>query len=293
MASIAEVLASLGVPYVGPEHKHGRPGWVQVDCPWCGPGTGKYHLGISTSTGAAACWRCGRHNTAKVLAKHTRKPVAACRALLDGAQMVRAPARATGTYRPPAGVGPLLPGHLAYLERRGFTAAQAQFWGVQGTGQLVGKWRAYGWRLFIPIYMAGRPVSWTTRSIKPKAQRYLSAAATAESYPHKHLLYGADYAWHACIVHEGPLDCWATGPGAVALCGTGYTPHQVRALARYAVRCICFDAEPTAQARARQLARQLAPYPGRTYVVELESGHDTASADPAEVAELRATYLAR
>lgn len=289
MATIRDILEAAGINYTGADHKHGRPGWLQVDCPWCGPGSGKFHLGISLSTGASSCWRCGKKNTARVLAELSGRPVATMRERLDGATMAAPIVRKTGRLVVPTGVGAMLPGHRTYLRRRGFDVAQvATLWGVRGIGQ-VGR---LAWRLYIPIYHHGEVVSWTTRSIRPRvAQRWVSAGYEEESVHHKDILYGADYARHAIIVHEGPTDVWATGPGAVATCGTGFTTAQLLAMSRYAIRVVCFDNGSAAQRRARELANMLAPYPGATHRVELETGSDPAEAHPDEIAELRATFL--
>lgn len=289
MAQIEHILEDMGVPHVGSEHKHGRPGWVQIDCPHCGPGTQKFHLGISLTTGAAACWRCGKQNTAKVLALSSGQTFRSIRQALDDATLVAAPIRPRGRLRCPKGIEPLGAAHRAYLQGRGFCPdTVATLWGVQGIGQ-TGRHR---WRLFIPIQQHGRTVSWTTRSIQPQARaRYMSAANEDEAVPHKELLYGADYARHAITIHEGPLDVWAVGPGAVATCGTGFTDSQLAAMARYPVRVVCFDAGTAAQRRARELADMLSVYPGETHNVQLETGEDPAEAERAEIKELREAFL--
>lgn len=289
MRTIRDILEAEGIPHVGAEHRHGRPGWVQVDCPWCGQGTNKFHLGISLSTGAAVCWRCGNKSTAATLARLSGRPLATMRDAIGGVVLAAPQVRVTGRLVVPRGVGPMLSGHMAYLTARGYDAASvAALWGVQGIGQAA----KLAWRLYVPIYHHGEVVSWTTRSIKPRERvRWVSAGYEQEAVHHKDILYGADYARHAVVVHEGPTDVWATGPGAVATCGTGYTAAQLRLLARYVMRVVCFDAEPAAQARARGLADALSPYPGATHNVVLETGKDPAEADPAEIAELRAAYL--
>lgn len=289
MTTVIDILINRSIPHAGADHKHGRPGWVQVDCPWCGGGTGRMHLGISLSTGASACWRCGKHNTAQVLAMLTGEPRARMRDLLDDASMEAPVVRKTGTLIPPKGVVPMGRGHHAYLKRRGFDADEvARLWGVQGIANAA----KMAWRLYIPITHHGEIVSWTTRSIKPRAsQRWISAGYEEEAIHHKGILYGADYCRHAIIVHEGPTDVWATGPGAVATCGTGFTEAQLRAMARYPVRAVCFDNGPAAQRRARELADMLAPFPGTTHNVQLETGDDPPEADRAEIAELRARFL--
>jgi DNA primase len=176
-----------------------------------------------------------------------------------------------------------------YLTQRGLNADNMKtLWGVQGIGHAP----RLRWRLFIPIHHHGEIVSWTTRAINPRErQRYISAGASEEAIPHKTLLYGADYARHAIIIHEGPIDVWATGPGAVATCGTAYTEAQLKTMSHYPIRVVCFDADADAQARARVLANALSVYPGSTHNVRLETGKDTAEADWGEVQELRETFL--
>lgn len=296
--TVAEILQDLGIAFQGEGDPGGRPGWVQVTCPDCGDqsskGYAKKYLGISLSTGAANCWRCGRKNTATVLAAITGVPVARVRERLDGARMAAPLVRRTGRLVVPAGVGPMGPGHRAYLAARGLDAAVvARVWGVCGIGQVGGAWRPLRWRLYIPIHHHGEVVSWTTRTIQPNVRtRYVSAAHEQEVIHHKDILYGADYAHHTIIIHEGPVDVWATGPGAVATLGTGYTEAQLRAMSNYLVRVVCFDSEPEAQRRARGLAAALSPFPGETHNVVLETGSDPADADPEELAELRAAFLA-
>lgn len=289
MKTVKSLLEVWGVPHVGAEHKHGRPGWVQVDCPFCGKGSGKYHLGISLTTKASSCWRCGKHNTALVLATITGRKITQVVEALDLTGQTPPERPEIGKLSPPAGVCDLTRGHLHYLRQRGLNPERVvQLWDVKGIANAA----RLAWRLYIPIYYHGRVVSWTTRSIKQNAkQRYISAGVKEEAVRHKEILYGADYAQHAVIVHEGPIDVWATGPGAVATCGTAFSEAQVAALSRYPVRVVCFDADMVAQARASALCRLLSPFPGVTHNVMLETGKDAAEANPAEIAELRATFL--
>jgi len=198
-------------------------------------------------------------------------------------------ARVQGVLRLPLGRGPLLAGHRAYLRGRGFNpASMVRLWGIEGIGQ-VAKLR---WRIFIPVYHGGAVATWTARSIiEGEKMRYLSAPAEDEAIPIKSILYGSDYAGAATIIHEGPLDVWATGPGAVATCGTAYTPEQFLRMTAFPIRVVCYDASTDAQARARELSRALNAFPGTTYNVRLETGKDTAEADPNEVADLRARFL--
>jgi hypothetical protein len=286
---LADILAAHGVQTAGPEHRHGRDGWVQVDCPHCGRGSGKYHMGLNTSNGAVNCWQCGRHGLLDTLVLLCGAPRPKLRGLLDGAVFTtnREYAQTAGRLVVPEGVGGLAGVHRQYLQQRGFVPEQVcQLWGVQGIGLAP----RLQWRLYIPIHYNGRPVSWTTRSLTNRS-RYLSASPDEEAMPHRELLYGADYCRGAVVVCEGPLDVWAIGPGAVATCGLAYTHMQVQQLARYPVRAVCFDNDPAAQQRAQGLADTLALFPGRTENIVLETGEDAASAHSREIQQIRERYL--
>jgi len=147
-------------------------------------------------------------------------------------------------------------------------------------------------RLLIPISFRDKVVSWTTRAVdEDRTPRYISAKDEESLIPISDLIYGIDYVRHTAIIVEGPIDVWTIGPGAVALLGQRVSPSQLRQLAEIPNRVVCFDSEPMAQKRARQLARDLAPFPGTTQVVVLESGKDANSADKEEVLTLRRRFL--
>jgi hypothetical protein len=107
-----------------------------------------------------------------------------------------------------------------------------------------------------------------------------------ESLNHKRLVYGLDFCRHSVVAVEGPLDAWAIGPGAGALFGVGFLSAQVLLLAKFPRRYVCFDSAPEAQQRARELADQLAVFPGRTENILIDS-KDPAEASARELAQIR------
>jgi hypothetical protein len=289
MISIRDILTEYDVDHVGEEHPRGRPGWIQIDCPDCNPDTKKFYFGISLISGASNCWKCGRKSTSRILSIVTGQPIQTIQSLLNTAIPEPLRKQKRGKITIPKGVGSLLPGHRDYIESRGFDVDEIiRFWGIQGIGQTT----HLKWRLFIPVYHHGIIVSWTTRTINPnERKRYISAPPESETIPIKNILYGSDYARMSIIIHEGPVDVWATGAGAVAICGIPYTPAQVKEMLRYPVRVVCFDSGPEAQAQAQELTRTLSLYPGVTWNVKLESGEDPASADREEIHEMRKKFL--
>ena len=288
---IIDLLRNSGVDFkmAGEDSHVSRKGeWVGLVCPWCN--SSSYHLGINIVDGRCHCWKCGRHDLAQTLCMVCSISTKEASLVYGSLHRVKVqPSAHKGVLSIPPGVGPILEAHRSYLKGRGFDPYEiVELWGVKG----IGICHRLSWRLFIPIYDEyGRMVSWTTRGLSNKEPRYVSASPDEESVPHKRLLYGAHLARNVIIVLEGPLDAWAVGAGAVATCGIGYTEEQVIMMAKWPLRVICFDSSFDAQRRAQELCRELKGYPGSTEMVELESGEDAASADKAEIQELRTKYL--
>lgn len=278
-----EALNALGVQQAHEGHHHTRAGWINFDCPFCGRGSHKYHMGYNKWAAYVNCWRCGPHKIIDTLVE-LGMPWRDAREVYHGLERdykYEKPKR--GTLKLPKHEKTLLPRHIRYLAHRGFDPNRVtRLWDLRGIGINA----RLPWRILIPIYFRSEIVSWTTRAVG-SGLRYISASAEEESINHKELLYGEDFLSHSVIVHEGPLDVWATGPGAVALCGTSYTTSQLGRLSRYPKRIVCFDSEPDAQKRAKRLCDDLEVFPGDTINVVLESGKDAAEADPDELKQLR------
>lgn len=283
-----EILSRAGVRYFAEgQHHHCRPGWIQLDCPFCGRGSQKYHMGYSLRGNFMNCWKCGSHSLQETVAHLLNISFREAKKLteeIDHQKVIIEDKR--GTLELPKGRGPLLEPHTRYLERRGFDPDEiVRLWDVQGIGVAL----RLKWRLFIPIKFRGRTVSWTTRAVRDDVElRYISASEEQEEINHKSLLYGEDYARNAIVIVEGPFDVWAIGPGCVGTCGTGYSRAQVNRMAKFPFRAICFDNDETktAQRRARQLADLLAVFPGETVIVTLDA-KDAAEATRKEIRQLR------
>jgi DNA primase len=281
-----DLLDKHGIKYET-EGRHCRPGWVQLACPFCGGGSDptKPYLGYNLARGFSNCWNCGPHSAISLLMKLTGLRASEASKLLDRVDSIRELQEVVrGKLEIPKGVKPMLKAHRKYLRERGFDPNEIEDrWKVQGIGINA----RLKWRLFIPIQYRGKTVSWTTRSISHNAKtRYISASLTEEAIPHKSLLYGEDRCRHTIIVHEGPLDVWRMGPGAVATMGTGVSAAQVVKMAGYARRIICFDNEPAAQERARELCDSLEVFDGETINVQIDA-KDVAEASEKEIRKLR------
>ena len=285
-----ELFQHLGIQAIQSGHHHCRPGWLQMDCPACGPDTGKYHLGFHKTRGYFHCWVCGALPLVPTLQALSGQSPSLILALLREAAPAgpiepRTPH--SGRLSLPKGLCALQPAHRSYLQSRGFDPDEiASLWGVKGIG-IAAK---LSWRLFIPVTYRHETVSWTTRAIGETNSRYISASQEEEKVNHKSLLYGADMAMHSVVVVEGPTDAWTIGPGTVAVLGLTVTQEQVERIKAYPIRAICFDSSPEAQRRGRKLADQLSLFPGETHVVQM-TGKDPATAPKSEVKALRKRFL--
>jgi len=285
------LLERLNIQFVREGHHHCRAGWVQTDCPFCGRNTNKYHLGWNLRNSYVHCWKCGHHKLNSSLVEITGLSFSEINDLLkqiSKSNVLENDIKTTGKLELPTGLTDLQKPHRDYLKKRKYDPDQLiNDWGIQG----IGLHSFLAWRIFIPIAYKQRTVSWTTRSIKHKAKvRYMSANSNQEAMNHKHILYGEDYCSHAVIVHEGSFDAWRTGHGSVAICGTGFTRHQVLKLSKYPIRVICFDNDLDAQKRAEELCSLLEPFQGETYNVQLSS-KDASEASRKEIKQLRRFLL--
>lgn len=288
-----EVFESLGVSVITSGHHHCRRGWVQMDCPRCSPGSMSWRLGFKYSRRFPRfnCWACGRLKIADCLFDFgTTMPVGKFLSLFDSSwrdSQLEDDEKQTGIYTPPDGLLKAFPKwHRKYLEDvRRFDAEETQ--AVWDIGAVMGSSRA-PWSIFIPIHYKGRPVSWSSRSIaKTSEVRYISATPSEETILHKSILYGLDKVKHTVIIHEGLLDVWRTGPGAVATFGTAILQSQIGLLSRIPRRVICLDSDRPGRRASKALADALSLFPGETYRVELQSAKDADGCSLKELKQLR------
>ena len=286
-------LDEFGIEYKqsGEDH-HARMGWIQLQCPWCGHGSGKYHLGININSQHTNCYTCGYHSLFEILVELTGESSGKCWAILnsiDKASRIAPKAiKHQGRLSIPSGLEALRWPHRAYLKGRGLDIKKmVELWNLQG----IGIANRLSWRIWIPVHYQGELVNWTTRSIGSGKSRYIHAPLENCKIPLNSLLFGEDYCRHSIIITEGPFDVFAIGPGAVATCGLGYSKAQVDSMSKYPIRVVCFDSETNAQRRARKLASTLKVFPGETHLVRLESGKDAGEASQEEIEELREKFL--
>lgn len=277
------------------QHHHARRGWVQFDCPFCGKGSSKFHLGLNLRGGYFNCFVCGPVDTAETLAELlniSKGEAVGVARTVKGFAGQQEKAQITPVKRQlvlPYGLLPLSRAHKEYLQGRGFDHKEIiKEWNVMGLSVAP----PLSHRLFIPIFdRKGSMVSWTTRSIaKDVTLRYVSAKATQELVDHKTILYGEHkiIGYNSICVVEGPVSAWAIGTGCVATCGVGFKREQAKLLARYHRVFVCFDAEPAAQRRAKELCDYLSPNcEVYNIVLSLKDPAEVLKHKPKEIKQLR------
>lgn len=288
--TFADFAREQGLRLAPEDHHHGRAGWRQLDCPFCGKNSQRFHMGYNLTFRYFNCWKCGSQRPLDVLVALLDVSFSKAHRLwgsIDGTAPI------TQKYIDaeekelvlPSGIDKLTKKHRRYLKGRGYDPEViSKLWAVQG----IGLSSRLSWRLFIPIHLHHRMISWTTRAVTEYAKvRYLSASEDEERLPHKRMLYGMDYtAKRGVVICEGPLDVWSVGPGAVATFGLSFTRSQLLQLSKFQTRVICFDSEKFAQKQAEHLADQLEIFPGNTIIATLDSG-DPGEASRREIRQLR------
>lgn len=282
-----ELCEKYNIPY-RTTGDHTSIGWVNLDCPYCGPNTQKFHLGYRISGGRFSCWKCGpklaKETFGLLLSRLTPAQLKLAISALPVSKAVCGTPRTSGTLEFPPGIDKLADAHKAYLKKRNhYWKTLEDLWGVQGIDY---RGLRYAWRLFIPFHYKHEIVSWTTRTISddPEILRYLTAMKQQESVSHKELLYGYDYAKQVVVVVEGVFDVWRIGPGAVGLLGTRVSKQQIEKIARFPVRYVCLD--QGAERYSQKLVEALHFYEGETYEIKLDA-KDPDSCTQKELKQIR------
>ena len=185
-----------GIDYRLEGHKHCRPGWVQVPCPFC-IGNPGWHLGYEFEHGWWNCWRCGYHRTWDVvlaLLNGDRREAKDAISRFKGHETarVRRERRRARELELPPGLQPLSKRARNYLAGRKFDADLLELvWGIRSTST-VGRLK---YRIFVPIYLNNQMVSWQARDVTgTSAVKYLAQSEDKEIVNNKDTLYGIDQA---------------------------------------------------------------------------------------------------
>jgi hypothetical protein len=267
---IIQLYEDYNIPTAPTGHKHSRPGWVNVECPFCVIEHPGYHLGATLNGEIFYCWKCGIHwpdESISKLLSITRYEANRLIKEYSGtsiSQVVEKVKIQPTIQQLPSDILPLLPAHKSYLQNeRNFDAEKIEkLWNLVSTGpvSILGKTN-YGHRILAPIFWEKQRVTFQARDVTGKhPKKYLACPENYEIIKHKHIIYKhPNFHESTAICTEGITDVWRFGTSTVATFGIEYTNQQVRVLSQLYTRIgVCFDGnEITAQRQADKLISDL------------------------------------
>lgn len=267
------------IPFVDGGHKHCRPGWVNVACPFC-TGNSGYHLGYCEDksqeyAGAFVCWRCkGKHpiRAIKALTGTTNAQAKGIfhaykgRIITGGHKHNKSRVDPNLIFRDtklPKGCVEISesPAAAEYTIKRKYVPKYlTEVWGVKATTYKG----IYKFRLVVPITFNGKIVSYQCRDYTGKSEvPYMACKMEDEQIHHKNMVGGFDQAIQYGVTHpvlvEGFFDAFRLGPGAVCCFGIAYRSEQIRFIAEHfkGVSVLFDGGEKQARARSRTICTEL------------------------------------
>lgn len=243
-------------------------GWVNVECPYC---TSEHpmHLGFNPAGDYCTCWNCGGHDLKRTLSKVLVVPYNDVDEIMthyEGRggmlmQLNKKVAKARSLELPSDS---FTPAERKYLLSRNFSPRFLhEKYGVVGGG-IAGRWK---FRILIPVYLNGKLVSWTGRSILDKQTlkekeipRYKNLSIEESVINIKECIFNIDHCRkNVAVLVEGSFDVMRLGDDFMCSMGTELTQNQIGILhQRFKKIFIAFDNEPEAQKKARKFGMQLA-----------------------------------
>ena len=263
---IQELLNDYNIPFQTEGHKHCRPGWVNMECPFCSGNPG-LHLGYNEEKNFCVCWRCGYHKIENVFTALLNISWREAKELIrqygghSFSQPVLTKPRVKN-FKFPSNCGQMEKPHRDYLIQRKFNPEQLEHdWNLMGTGpiSLLDR-KNYKHRIIIPITWNGKIVSFQGRDITGKSElRYKACPQDRELIPHQTILYGRQEMWNDIgICVEGVTDVWRLGFSSFATFGISFTPSQIHNIVKHFKKVvILFDDDPQAQKQAKKLMGEL------------------------------------
>jgi hypothetical protein len=278
-----------------------RNEWVNVHCPFCTEVTGTFHGGFNVNGDYYHCWKCGTHPLNETLQLLLSIPKSELKNVLkeyEGRNSIlyslnKKESKAIKLELP---TDTFTEAERKYLLKRNFNPDFLHDkYGVTGGG-LTGRWKH---RIIIPIYVNGRLVSWTGRSILSKKKlneleipRYKNLSVEESVMNPKTVLYNLDNATEKTVVlTEGTFDVMRLGDGFICSLGTELTQAQIKEVKdRFEKVFIMFDNEPEAQEKAKKFGLQLVSVGLDVEVVDAYSDYDVndgAELNEKQVREIR------
>lgn len=243
-------------------------GWVNVECPYC---TSEHpmHLGFNPAGDYCTCWNCGGHELKSTLSKVlgvSYNDINEIMSHYEGRggmlmQLNKKVAKAKHLELPNTG---FTSAERKYLISRNFSPRFLhEKYGVVGGG-IVGRWK---FRIIVPVYLNGKLISWTGRSIldnqtlkEKEIPRYKNLSIEESVINIKECIFNIDHCRkNVAVLVEGSFDVMRLGDDFMCSMGTELTQNQIVILhQRFKKIFIAFDNEPEAQKKARKFGMELA-----------------------------------
>ena len=258
-----------GIPFVTEEtpHKHTRPGWINIGCPFC-TGNPGYHLGYNLNRHYFRCWRCGWKRQEEVIRRIIGVSSWEAKDLVShyrGYRPVkRHPKEQDIGLKPfsfPSDLWPISDRCERYLVHRGYNPYWLKrYWQLLAAGPMARlDGISYGLRIVAPIrWQSKYVVSFQARDITNRQKlKYRACPKAREIIHHKNVLYGQIYDWERVIVVEGITDVWRMGPQCLGTFGIEVRREQLNFLSLFGHVVWLFDDDPQAQKQAQRLCQEL------------------------------------
>jgi hypothetical protein len=257
-------------------------GWINLSCPYCGS-EGSTHFGINVRHDYATCFVCGGHSLHDSLRLILNVPSSSLDRILEPYQrktkiLQQLNKKETTVKNLKLPGYPLSFQEKKYLFDRHFYYKDLEKdFNIQGGGW-IGDWKN---RIIIPIYIGGKLVSWTSRTILPdRVPRYKNLANELSVIPCKETFFNLDNCpGKTAVLLEGPFDVLRFG--LYGLCGFGITlkTSQIMYLSnRFTTIYILFDNERKAQKKAKEYGMLLQGHGLDIYIVNAFSDYGVKDA---------------
>jgi len=276
-------LDDYGIEYVTSGHEHCTSTFpIQTNCPLAG--TTNYHLGLSPN--GNSCWKCGgghsiyslleawtahgSNDLKKLMSKYGQGQINLSKTILrsDRSKLLKLP------------LMKLAKSHANYLEKRRFNTEQLRLKYELRSIMPIGD---YGGRIYIPVVINGKTVSFTTRTIADIKPKYIHCPDHESIVPVKDCLYGIDHCKNNYVIMtEGVTDVWRIGDNSVALFGKTLSDKQLYTTVKKFTK-IFIMLDPDALIQAKKIQQKLSPY-RKTLIVSLKD-KDPGDLTPKEMTE--------
>jgi len=267
--------------------------WINVQCPYCGDTS--YHLGININYNFINCFKCGGHNLRMTLSKLLNIPQNTLSGILEPYQTKNKILTRLNEKEKLNKDSIELPNfplsklETDYLLSRHFNPNELiKNYNIQGGGW-YGDWKN---RIIIPIYLGGKLISWTSRTIiKDKEPRYKNLENHLSVIDPKKIFFNLDNCYENYVVLlEGPFDVLRFGDNSICGFGITLTITQILFLSeRFKKVYILFDNQRIAQRKAKKYGLVLQGHGIDTFLIDIsDKGYkDIGDMPPYKIKKLK------